>query len=100
MPGIVPIGSMKGRTSNHSEVPNVPLYRFRAGYVGEIEAPTPEIAKQIVCQQISASMMLAASVTNFSGMFEQVEVTPEMLAAEEKERGGFMQRLRDGIIKA
>ena len=76
------------------------LFRFKVGYVGEIDAPTPEIAKQIICQQINASMMLSASVQNFSGFYEQVEVTPEMLAAEEKEKRGFMSKLRDGIIRA
>lgn len=76
------------------------LFRFKCGYVGEIDAPSADVARQIVCQQVSASMMLGAAVQNFAGMWEAVEVTPEMLAAEERERGGFMQRLRDGIIKA
>lgn len=78
----------------------MPLFRFKAGYVGEIDAPTPEVAKQIVCQQLSASMMLAAATSNFAGFYEQVEVTPEMLAEEEREKRGLLSRLRDGIIRA
>lgn len=62
------------------------LFRFKVGYVGEIEAPSPEIAKQIICQQINASMMLSASVQNFAGFYEQVEVTAAMLAEEERQR--------------
>lgn len=76
------------------------LFRFKCGYVGEIEAPSAELAKQIVCQQVSASMMLGAAVQNFAGMWEAVEVTPEMMAAEEQERKGFLSRLKDGIIRA
>lgn len=78
----------------------MPVFRFKVGYVGELDAPTPEIAHQIICQQVNASMMLAAGTTNFSGFYEAVEVTPEMLAAEAKERGGFLAKLRDGIIRA
>ncbi len=70
------------------------LFRFKVGYVGEIEAPTPEVAKQIVCQQITASMMLAANVQNFSGFYEQVEVTAAMLAEEERQRRLGDLRLR------
>jgi len=62
------------------------LFRFKVGYVGEIEAPSAEVAKQIVCQQVSASMMLGAAVQNFAGFFEQVEVTASMLAEEERQR--------------
>lgn len=62
------------------------IFRFQAMYVGEIEAPNEEVARQIVMQQVSASMALATQCQNFGGGWAAQELTPEILAKEAEEK--------------